>query len=67
MEKNISNNGKDFGLSFIPYKNTVSSISNYLNSNLFITGDHEGKICIWDLRINKAVKYINTYSRKKIK
>lgn len=72
MEKNISENidknkKSDYHLSTISYKSMVSVLSNYLNTSLFLTGDFEGKICLWDLRLNKAVKYVNTGYKNKIK
>lgn len=66
---NINNisNIKDYELSRINYKSNITTLVPFNNNSNFVSADQDGKMCIWDIKTNKAIKYINTGIKKKIK
>ena len=68
MEKTVynNNNEKDYQISILAYKNRITSLSSYFNKNLFISGDKDGKVLIWDLRTSKPARYFNSGIKSKI-
>lgn len=58
MEK--LNKDKRFLIEEIKYNTIINCIEYLKEKDNIITGDQNGKLAIFDLRLNKAVKLINT-------